>query len=117
MRLVRPGLLALTLAVATALLPTTPAFATAGPVPNSMASLGDSITRGFNACGFYVDCTPRSFATGEDSGVNSHYLQILDKNLGILGKNYNDARSGAKVADMPGQADAAVSNTCSTSRC
>jgi lysophospholipase L1-like esterase len=109
MRLVRPGLLALTLAVATTLLPTTPTFAAAGPPPNSMASLGDSITRGFNACGFYVDCAPRSFATGEDSGVNSHYLRILDKNLGILGKNYNDARSGAKVAEMPGQADAAVS--------
>jgi hypothetical protein len=24
-----------------------------------MAGMGDSITRGFNACGWYVDCTHR----------------------------------------------------------
>jgi lysophospholipase L1-like esterase len=110
MRLVRPGLLALTLGVATVLTSTTtPAYAAAGPPPNSMASMGDSITRGFNACGWYVDCTSRSFSTGDDSGVNSHYLRIRAKNSAISGKNYNDAKSGAKAADMPGQADSAVS--------
>jgi lysophospholipase L1-like esterase len=74
-----------------------------------MASMGDSITRGFNACGWYADCTARSFSTGDGSGLNSHYLRIRATNSAISGNNYNDARSGARAADMPGQADSAVS--------
>ena len=57
MRLARPSL-ALAAALAAVLLSANPAAA-AGPIPNSMASMGDSITRGFNACGWYVDCTHR----------------------------------------------------------
>lgn len=91
------------------LLAATPAVADSGPPPNSMASLGDSITRGFNACGWYVDCTSRSFSTGDYSTVNSHYLRIRAVNPNINGRNYNDARSGAKSADMYGQAGTAVS--------
>ena len=74
-----------------------------------MASLGDSITRGFNACGWFVDCPSRSFSTGTTSSVNSHYLRILGVNPAISGHNNNDARSGAKAADMAGQARTAVS--------
>lgn len=74
-----------------------------------MASMGDSITRGFNACGWYVDCPSRSFSTGTTTSVNSHYNRILAKNPAISGRNFNDARSGAKVADMFGQAGTAVS--------
>src|SRR5215217_334993 len=44
--------------------------------PTKMASLGDSITRGFNACGFYFDCTARSWSTGSYSSVNSHYRRL-----------------------------------------
>lgn len=79
----------------------------APPIPNSMSSLGDSITRGFNACGWYVDCSSRSWSTGNYSTVNSHYLRILSKNGAISGKNYNDARSGAKMIDLNGQATTA----------
>ena len=106
--LVRRGLSAI-VAVLTVvlLLPATPAAA-AGP-PNSMASMGDSITRAFNACGWYVDCTYRSFSTGGSSLVNSHYLRILAKNPAVYGHNYNDARSGAKASAMPAQAATAVS--------
>jgi lysophospholipase L1-like esterase len=78
------------------------------PVPNSMASMGDSITRAFNACGWYFDCTSRSFSTGSHSSVNSHYLRILDVNPAILGNNYNEARSGAKANAMASQASAVV---------
>jgi lysophospholipase L1-like esterase len=85
-----------------------PAQADPGPPPSSMASMGDSITRGFNACGFYFDCTSRSFSTGSDSGINSHYLRIRGKNGAINGRNYNQAASGAKADDMPGQATATV---------
>ncbi|MEU4645131.1 SGNH/GDSL hydrolase family protein [Micromonospora sp. NPDC023814] len=91
------------------LLAGTPAAADPGPPPNSMASLGDSITRGFNACGWYSDCASRSFSTGDYSMVNSHYLRIRATNAAINGRNYNDARSGAKSADMYGQAGTAVS--------
>lgn len=90
--------------------PTAPvAFAaTTEPIPNSMASLGDSITRGFNACGYYVDCTNESWSTGGDSAINSHYLRILAKNPAISGRNNNDAKTGAKAIDLDGQATTAV---------
>ena len=84
------------------------AAADPGPPPSSMASLGDSITRGFNACGWFVDCTSRSFSTGSSTSVNSHYLRIRAVNPAINGRNFNDARSGAKAADMAGQAQTAV---------
>lgn len=80
----------------------------AGWSPGSMASLGDSITRGFNACGFYLDCPSRSFGTGDDPAVNSHYLRLLAANPAIAGHAFNDARSGAKAMDLPGQAGVAV---------
>ncbi len=76
--------------------------------PSSMASLGDSITRAFNACGWYVDCPSRSWSTGDSTNVNSHYRRILAKNPAISGRNYNDSRTGAKAADLAGQARTAV---------
>ncbi|MGN9807159.1 SGNH/GDSL hydrolase family protein [Micromonospora sp. L32] len=109
MTLARRALAALAGATALVLLAATPAVADPGPPPSAMASLGDSITRGFNACGWYVDCTSRSFSTGDNSTVNSHYLRIRAVNPNIQGRNLNDARSGAKSADMYGQAGTAVS--------
>jgi lysophospholipase L1-like esterase len=85
-----------------------PAAAATTPPPNSMASMGDSITRGFNACGWYADCTSRSFSTGDNSSVKSHYLRILAVNPAIRGKNFNDGKTGAKAVDMAGQAQTAV---------
>ena len=81
---------------------------TTEPIPNSMASIGDSLTRAFNACGFYVDCPSHSWSTGDNSAVNSHYLRILAKNSAISGRNFNDAQSGAKAIDLDGQATTAV---------
>jgi lysophospholipase L1-like esterase len=88
----------------------TPAAAqsSAGPPPDSIASMGDSITRAFNACGFFVDCTRRSFSTGSESGINSHYRRILAINPDIAGNNFNHARSGAQADEMPGQAQSVV---------
>src|SRR5690349_17736786 len=87
---------------------TTQQAAAASPIPNSMASMGDSITRGFNASGWFVDSTGRSFSTGTDSVVNSQYSRILAKNPTISGKNFNDGKTGAKATDMAGQASTAV---------
>lgn len=86
-----------------------PAPSSGTTLPSSMTGLGDSITRGFNACGFYFDCTSRSWSTGTDSAVNSHYSRLLAKSSAIQGRNYNDAVSGAKIADLPGQASTAAS--------
>jgi lysophospholipase L1-like esterase len=83
--------------------------ATTEPIPNSMDGLGDSITRGFDACGFYLDCVGRSWSTGTYTAVNSHYLRIRAKNPGINGHEFNDAKTGAKMADLAGQAQTAVS--------
>jgi lysophospholipase L1-like esterase len=84
-----------------------PAAAARPPVPGSMAALGDSITRGFNGCGLFIDCPPRSWSTGIDPAVNSHYLRIKAKNNSLIA--YNDAQSGAKVAALQDQAKIAVS--------
>jgi lysophospholipase L1-like esterase len=95
-------------AVAAALAQPTAASADPGPPPSSMASMGDSMTRAFNACGFYVDCPSRSFSTGSYASVNSHYRRILAVNPAISGRNFNHAESGARADDMPGQAGAVV---------
>lgn len=76
--------------------------------PNSMASLGDSITRAFNACGWYSDCTSRSWSTGSDTVVNSHARRIRAVNPSFTSA-YNDAVSGARANAMAGQAATAVS--------
>jgi lysophospholipase L1-like esterase len=78
--------------------------------PNSMAATGDSITRAFNTCSFpFTDCPANSWATGTEPAVNSFYLRILERNPGIRGRNNNDARSGAKMADLAGQVTNVVS--------
>ena len=77
------------------------------PIPTKMASLGDSITRGFNACGWFYDCTARSWSTGNYSSVNSHYLRIRTKSPSLVA--YNDAVSGAEMIDLNGQVQSAVS--------
>ncbi len=78
------------------------------PVPSSMASIGDSITRAFNACGWYVDCSSRSWSTGGASdGVSSHFerLRSLDSSMSAA---HNDAETGADSTDIVGQAQQAA---------
>jgi lysophospholipase L1-like esterase len=78
------------------------------PWPNSMAALGNSITRGFNSGPLaYQDNPTYSWSTGTNASIRSHYLRILAANPAIAGKNFNDARSGAKMEDLAGQAAAA----------
>ncbi len=71
---------------------------------HSMASVGDSITRAYNTCSSaFIDCPPNSWSTGTSVSVNSHYNRLLAANPAIAGKNFNDAVSGAKMADLNGQ--------------
>jgi lysophospholipase L1-like esterase len=77
--------------------------------PNSMAATGDSITRAFNTCRpIFTDCPANSWATGTEASVNSFYLRILERNAGISGHLNNDAVSGAKMTNLPGQVSNAV---------
>ena len=93
--------------VAGLLVVATPARAETVAVPSSMASLGDSVTRGFNSCSYIGDCVSRSWSTGASNGVTSHFvrLQAIDRKMKT---RTNLARSGAKVAELPAQARAAV---------
>ncbi len=72
--------------------------------PNSIAATGDSITRAFNA-GLvpFTDAPWNSWSTGALRSW-THYRRILAANPRILGRSYNDARSGAKAADLERQA-------------
>jgi GDSL-like Lipase/Acylhydrolase family len=78
--------------------------------PNSIASTGDSITRAFNTCSFpFVDCPQNSWSTGSSTTVNSHYRRILAVNPAISGRNFNDAKTGARMNALNGQVTTAVS--------
>ncbi|HYY04646.1 MAG TPA: SGNH/GDSL hydrolase family protein [Gaiellaceae bacterium] len=101
---------ALLIAVAIAVLAGSPVASASPPLPNSIASVGDSITRATDVCCWYGDHPAQSWSTGGGAfdGIRSHYERILSANANVLGHNYNDARSGAKMRDAAGQASAAV---------
>jgi lysophospholipase L1-like esterase len=82
----------------------------APPLPNSIASIGDSITQAFDVCCFYGDYPEHSWTTGYDGTdvVSSQYERILAQNPAIDGATYNDAVTGSQMADAPGQAAEAV---------
>lgn len=103
--------LAALLALSAALLSVTPSIAADSPdvpgivnYPDSIASTGDSITRAFNTGNFpFTDAPANSWSTGTNTSVNSQYLRILHDNPLISGRSYNDAVTGAVMADLNGQ--------------
>src|SRR5437764_3081521 len=95
----------------TAVVLAAPAPASAAPpLPNSIAAIGDSITRAADVCCWYGDHPAESWSTGGGpfDGITSHYEHILASKPSIHGHNFNDAKSGAKMRDALGQAQAAV---------
>jgi lysophospholipase L1-like esterase len=74
----------------------------------SMAATGDSITRGFDACGFFRDCPTISYSTGTDPTAQSLYQRLLPANRGLSGHTYNDAEVGAQAVDLYGEMGLAV---------
>lgn len=84
-----------------------PAGAT-GDVPSSMAAMGDSLSRGFNSCGWLFDCTVRSWTTGDSEQVASHYSRILAVNPDIRDNAYNNAQTGADSNQLVAQAEKTV---------
>ncbi|MFE5735494.1 SGNH/GDSL hydrolase family protein [Streptomyces sp. NPDC056528] len=75
--------------------------------PSSLAAVGDSITRAFDACSLLSDCPEASWATGTDTAVNSLALRLLGPEK-AAGRSWNLARTGARMADLPGQMTAAA---------
>lgn len=74
-----------------------------------MAALGDSISRGFNACPVPGDdCLAVNWSTGTDALVGSHYTRILARNPGIAGRAFNYAVGGATMSNLNSQANKAV---------
>jgi lysophospholipase L1-like esterase len=73
--------------------------------PDSIAALGDSITRGFNACDVLADCPEVSWATGTDPEVRSLAQRLLKS---PARSSWNLSRRGALMADLPGQVAAAA---------
>lgn len=78
------------------------------PAPLSIAATGDSITRGFDACGLFSDCPSVSYATGNDPSSTSIYERLLPADPRLAGHNYNDAQVGARAEDLYGQMGMAI---------
>jgi len=82
--------------------------------PNSIAALGDSITRAFNTGAIpFTDGERNSWSTGSSELVESHYLRILAREPAATGRYRNEARSGARVSDLLAQARATVGGSVS----
>ncbi|GAA0306804.1 SGNH/GDSL hydrolase family protein [Streptomyces turgidiscabies] len=67
-----------------------------------MAAVGDSITRGFDACSVLSDCPEVSWATGTATDVNSLAVRLLGAS-GVAARSWNYAVSGSRMADLPAQ--------------
>ncbi|WBO66563.1 SGNH/GDSL hydrolase family protein [Streptomyces camelliae] len=70
--------------------------------PASIAAVGDSITRGFDACTVLSDCPEVSWATGSDAEVDSLAVRLLGVS-GAAERSWNYAVTGARMADLPEQ--------------
>ncbi|MET7436377.1 MULTISPECIES: SGNH/GDSL hydrolase family protein [unclassified Streptomyces] len=70
--------------------------------PESLVAVGDSITRGFDACSVLSDCPEVSWATGSDAGVRSLAVRLLGR-AGAAERSWNYAVTGARMADLPAQ--------------
>ncbi|MFC7842070.1 SGNH/GDSL hydrolase family protein [Streptomyces sp. NPDC057382] len=77
------------------------------PSPRSVAAVGDSITRGFDACDVLSDCPEVSWATGGSAAVDSLAVRLLGR-TGAAQRSWNYAVTGARMADLPGQMARAV---------
>ncbi|MEU6392053.1 SGNH/GDSL hydrolase family protein [Streptomyces sp. NPDC046939] len=74
--------------------------------PRSLVAVGDSITRGFDACSVLSDCPEVSWATGSDAKVRSLAVRLLGKSRAST-HSWNYAKTGARMADLPAQMEQA----------
>ncbi|MEU5040631.1 SGNH/GDSL hydrolase family protein [Streptomyces griseorubiginosus] len=76
--------------------------------PASLAAVGDSITRGFDACGVLTDCPDVSWATGGSAQVDSLAVRLLGR-AKAAERSWNYAVSGSRMADLSAQMSQAAS--------
>jgi len=77
-------------------------------LPRSIAALGDAITTGYDACGLVGDCPSASWAIGGQAQVDSHAERLTAINPSSPVQATIHASAGARAADLPAQALAAV---------
>ncbi|MDW4906188.1 SGNH/GDSL hydrolase family protein [Streptomyces sp. ADMS] len=70
--------------------------------PASLVAVGDSITRGFDACSVLSDCPEASWATGTATDVNSLAVRLLGVS-GAARRSWNYAVTGSLMDDLPAQ--------------
>ncbi|WAZ21462.1 SGNH/GDSL hydrolase family protein [Streptomyces cinnabarinus] len=70
--------------------------------PESVAAVGDSITRGFDACSVLADCPEVSWATGSSQEVDSLAVRLLGETKAAE-RSWNYAVTGARMTDLAGQ--------------
>lgn len=87
-----------------------PAAHPATSLPDSMAALGDSITRAANVCCWYGDHPANSWSTGNrpDDGVNSQYERLVARHPDITGHQSSLAVSGARASGLSTQVAAVL---------
>ncbi len=72
------------------------------PRPRSVAAVGDSITRGFDACSVLADCPEVSWATGTDDAVRSLAVRLIGPSK-AADRSWNHAVSGSRMVQLPEQ--------------
>ncbi|MGW0363341.1 SGNH/GDSL hydrolase family protein [Streptomyces sp. NPDC002990] len=77
--------------------------------PASIAAVGDSITRGFDACSVLADCPEVSWATGNDPAVRSLATRLLG-DAAAPARSWNYAVTGSRMADLPAQLASAAAH-------
>lgn len=93
--------------------PTASTRASAAPVPTptgpstTVAVMGDSLSRGYNACDHFGDCPSVSWAGGTDARADSVASRLGARFDGPVTVK-NVAKSGATVADLAAQVPAAA---------
>ena len=105
-------------ATASGTAPTSVATAAAPPLPDSIAAIGDSITQAVDVCCFYGNWPSQSWSTGfvPLDGIASHYERVRAQNPRVRGNRWNNAVSGARMADAPRQARATGRHAANMSR-
>jgi lysophospholipase L1-like esterase len=109
----RPRIFALAITTLLAALALVAAPASATKPPQTMAALGDSITRAYNSSGPGcpsgpgLDCPKNSWATGTNPAVDSQLQRLEAMHPGSV-IAYNDAVSGARAAGLLAQATTAA---------
>lgn len=93
-------------ALLAAVFPTLSACATIPPV--AIASTGDSIALGFDACGLLTACQSISYATGTAASSTSIYRRLLGSSPQLAGHAYDDAEVGARAVDLYSEMSVAV---------